>query len=113
MHYIENIVRKHREHGEALVAEAHALAERAAERVKQLLPRWKVSAESTYGSPAWEIIQKSEVFRPDLIVVGSHGHSAIGRLLLGSISQRVITEAACSVRIGTRHASKWIRLQPA
>jgi nucleotide-binding universal stress UspA family protein len=98
--YIESIVRKHREHGEALVAEAHALAERAAERVKQLLPRWKVMAESTYGSPAWEIIKKAEVFRTDLIVVGSHGHSAIGRLVLGSISQRVVTEAVCSVRIG-------------
>lgn len=97
--YIENIVQKHRAHAEALVADAHALAERAANRVRQILPRWKVAAEATYGSPAWEILEKAEAFPADLIVVGSHGHSAIGRLVLGSISQRVLTEAACSVRI--------------
>lgn len=97
--YIENIVQKHRAHGEALVADAQALAERAANRVRQVLPRWKVAAEATYGSPAWEILEKAEAFQADLIVVGSQGHSAIGRLVLGSISQRVLTEAACSVRI--------------
>jgi nucleotide-binding universal stress UspA family protein len=97
--YIESIVKKHREHGESLVAEAQALAERAADRVRLVLPLWKVTAEASYGSPAWEVIKKAESYRPDLIVVGSHGHSSIGRLLLGSISQRILTESACSVRV--------------
>ncbi len=97
--YIESIVKKHREHGEALLADAYALAKTAAERVKKTLPHWNVKAEATYGSPAWEVLKKAETWLPDLIVVGSHGHSAIGRLVLGSISQRVLTEAACSVRI--------------
>lgn len=97
--YFENIVRKRREHGEALLADAHALAEKAASRVRRVLPRWKVTAEATYGSPGWEILAKAEELHPDLIVVGSHGHSVIGNLVLGSISQRVLTEASCSVRI--------------
>lgn len=101
--YIEDIVQKHRAHGEALVAEAQALAERAANRVRQVLPRWKVAAEATYGSPAWGILEKAEAFHADLIVVGSQGQSAIGRLVLGSISQRVLTEAGCSVRIARGH----------
>lgn len=37
--------------------------------------------------------------KADLIVVGSHGRSALGRLFLGSISQKVLTEAHCSVRV--------------
>ena len=32
-------------------------------------------------------------------MVGSHGRSALGRFVLGSMSQRVVTEARCSVRI--------------
>ena len=36
----------------------------------------------------------------DLIVVGSHGHSLLGgRLILGSVSQRVLYDARCSVRV--------------
>ena len=62
-------------------------------------PAWNVKAEATYGSPAWEILSRADDFKPDLIVVGSHGQSAVSRLLLGSISEKVLTEAHCSVRV--------------
>jgi hypothetical protein len=34
-----------------------------------------------------------------LIVVGSHGHTALGRFFFGSVSQKVLHEARRSVRI--------------
>jgi nucleotide-binding universal stress UspA family protein len=34
-----------------------------------------------------------------LIIVGSHGRTALGRLFLGSISQWLLNEARCSVRV--------------
>jgi nucleotide-binding universal stress UspA family protein len=37
--------------------------------------------------------------KADLIVVGSHGRTALGRLFLGSISQWLLNEARCSVRV--------------
>ena len=85
--------------GSAAVKSAKSLAERGAARVRANFPKWKVQAEAIYGSPAWELVFKADKWKPDLIVVGSHGRSALGRLVLGSVSQRVVTEARCSVRI--------------
>ena len=79
--------------------EALASAERARERVRINFPDWDVSADSACGSPAWELVFKADQWKPELIVVGSHGRSALGRFVLGSVSQRVLTEARCSVRI--------------
>lgn len=79
--------------------EALALAERARERVQTNFPNWKVTAASACGSAAWELVTHADKWKPNLIVVGSHGRNALGRFVLGSVSQRVMTEALCSVRI--------------
>jgi nucleotide-binding universal stress UspA family protein len=83
----------------AAAKEMLVLAERARERVQTLFPNWKVSADSSCGSAAWELVAIADEWNPDLIVVGSHGRTALGRFVLGSVSQRVLTEARCSVRI--------------
>ena len=97
--FIEDAVRTYREKGERLVNEAAILAKHAATRVSRMLPGWSVKPLATYGSPAWEVISAADEFEPDLIIIGSHGRSVISRMVLGSISQKVLTEAACSVRI--------------
>jgi len=75
------------------------LAEQAAQWLRGQFPGWRVSAAACHGAPLWGILKQAGTFKPDLIVVGSHGRSALGRMVLGSVSQRVATEAACSVRI--------------
>jgi nucleotide-binding universal stress UspA family protein len=75
------------------------LAEVARARVRANFPNWKVTAKSSCGSAAWELVALADHWKPDLIVVGSHGRTALGRFVLGSVSQRVLTEARCSVRI--------------
>jgi nucleotide-binding universal stress UspA family protein len=84
---------------EPVVEEANRLALRAVERLKTNFPEWTVNAKVERGSPASAILDFAEDWQPDLIVVGSHGRSAVGRLVLGSVSQKVITEARCSVRV--------------
>ena len=81
------------------VHEAGALALEGARRVKARFPDWKVSSRGLVGTPAPAVMQKAEDWHADLIVVGSHGRSAIGRLLLGSVSKQVATEAPCSVLV--------------
>ena len=76
-----------------------ALARQAQSRIRQLFPGWEISAEAGIGSPGSEIIARADKWRPDLIVVGSHGRTALGRMFFGSVSQKVINEARCSVRV--------------
>lgn len=84
---------------EQALVDANRLAQSAAERVQGLFPAWTVHAEARADSPAWGIILKAEEWQADLIVLGSRGLSPVGRLLLGSVSQTVVTQARCSVRI--------------
>jgi nucleotide-binding universal stress UspA family protein len=76
-----------------------ALARRAQSRIQQLFPGWKILVDAGIGSPGSEIIARADEWRPDLIVVGSHGRTALGRMFFGSVSQKVINEAQCSVRV--------------
>jgi nucleotide-binding universal stress UspA family protein len=87
-----------------VVEAAHELAIQASKLVEASFPDWDVSAHSSLGSPASEIIERAAEWKADLIVVGSHGRSAIGRFFLGSVSQSVITGAHCSVRVARGEA---------
>ena len=81
-------------------AEAKGLALLAADRLRRNFPGWRVEAEALSGSPAWAVVTEADRWRPDLVLVGSHGRTALGRFVLGSVSQKVLTEARCSVRVG-------------
>ncbi|MGZ9144169.1 MAG: universal stress protein, partial [Candidatus Binatia bacterium] len=93
-------VRLAHQRAEREVAEASSLAKRAGEQLKLTFPDWNVNHEGAANSPAWALISKADEWKADLIVVGAQGHSVLGgRLILGSVSQRVLYEASCSVRV--------------
>lgn len=54
------------------------------------------------GDPRTEIVDEATEWRADLIVVGSHGHTGLTRLLLGSVAQAVVAHAPCSVEVVRR-----------
>jgi len=90
---------------DAAVAEARQTAERGATHLKRLFPRWTIHATGVADSPSWALIQRGEgsgdaTRAAKMIVVGAAGHSAVGRLMFGSVANQVLSNAGCSVRIG-------------
>ena len=59
----------------------------------------KVKGTVALGAPAIEIVRHAVNWKAELIVMGSHGRGTMGRLLLGSVAQRVLHEARCPVMI--------------
>jgi nucleotide-binding universal stress UspA family protein len=59
-------------------------------------PGVSVRVELRWGhSSAEGIVGYVEIEEPDLLVLGTHGHGAIGRALVGSVSSRVVRAATC------------------
>jgi len=54
--------------------------------------------------PAHEVVKAAEEEGADLIVAGSRGHTAIGGLLLGSVTHRLLHIAPCPVLVVPPHA---------
>lgn len=92
-----------RKHLAELTEKGLIVADAAAERIKKIFPAWKIRGESVCGKPAVELIKKADEWSADLIVVGSHGRSALGRLVLGSVSNKVLHEARRTVRIAKKN----------
>lgn len=88
------------------ITEAHALALEGKKRLQKHFPDWNIEAAESSGSPAREILRRASAWKPDLIAVGSQGRSGLGRFLLGSVSQKVVNEAHCSVRVARGTAWK-------
>jgi nucleotide-binding universal stress UspA family protein len=49
------------------------------------------------GDPAEEILRTAEERRCDLIVLGTHGRTGLGRAVMGSVAEAVLRRAACPV----------------
>jgi len=54
------------------------------------------------GAAAPEIVKYAKDADIDLIVVGTHGRSAVAHLLMGSVAERVVRTASCPV-LTVRH----------
>lgn len=51
------------------------------------------------GKPVSQILGLAAEVGADLIFIGSHGRTGVERLLLGSVSERVVREAGCPVMV--------------
>jgi nucleotide-binding universal stress UspA family protein len=91
---------------EQALKEATEFATKAAERVQSYFPSWKVWSEGLAGWPATDLIITADEWKPDLVVVGSRGRSALSRFILGSVSKKVVTDSLYSVRVARAALAK-------
>ena len=55
--------------------------------------------EIVSGDPAEEIIRLANIHHAQLIVIGSRGLTGVNRILQGSVSSQVVSDAHCSVMV--------------
>ena len=77
----------------------------AREQLRDLAPTdfagdWEADVVS--GDPDAAIVEYAREHGADLIVMGSHGHTGLRHLLMGSVAEHVLRHAACPVLI-VRH----------
>ena len=56
-----------------------------------------------HGDPAHELVAFAEQMGIDMIAAGTHGRSALGRLMLGSVSTKLVRTAKCWVLVAPPH----------
>jgi nucleotide-binding universal stress UspA family protein len=88
----------------AELSKARSTAEEVKHRILERFPEWNVTPMAMEGSASTQILLHADTWKPDPIIVGSHGKGMIRKLFLGSVSNRILHEAACSVRIVHEHA---------
>ena len=93
---IEDLVRSEGDVGEALDLITNQILRHAKERARHAgAPR--VDTLSHWGDAAQSIIDCARDHRIDAIVVGRRGRGQLSGLLLGSVSQKLVTLAPCPV----------------
>lgn len=78
-----------------------------AESRRQLLPQAEslqragipVHPQVAEGRAADAILRAADELKADLIVMGTHGRTGLGRMLIGSVTEQVLRRAACPVYV--------------
>ncbi len=74
----------------------HDLEEKLAS-LKPADPRIPVERRLVEGDVPGEIIRLAQDMGCDLVVMGTHGRTGLGRLLMGSVAEQVVRKATCAV----------------
>ena len=79
----------------------HDQAEKVFKPIRSFFARQRLQASfvTKVGDAASVIVAAARKGRFDLIVMGSHGHGALGGLVLGSVTNRVLAQCATPVLI--------------
>jgi nucleotide-binding universal stress UspA family protein len=102
-------------YGEAVAGlrrDAQQGAETAVEAIRPALrPRAaSVAVRIVDGRPVPAILHSARSWNADLILVGGSGRSALGRAILGSVSDEVVRTAPCPVLVAKRRVAQFERM---
>lgn len=66
-------------------------------KMEERTPRICVESLVLEGDPVDRILRAAEEIHSDMIVMGTHGRTALARLLMGSVAEQVVRKAPCPV----------------
>ncbi|GIW78873.1 MAG: universal stress protein [Gemmatales bacterium] len=69
------------------------------EQIRPLNRSITVRHKMLFGDPATEIVRFAHESMADLIVMGTHGRTGVEKILLGSVAEKVMQDAPCSVMV--------------
>ena len=75
----------------------HKLEQYLNESFPHALSNLKIRLEVEVGLPDKMIVEKAAAEAVDLIVMSTHGRSGLRRFLIGSVTEKVLRQAACPV----------------
>jgi nucleotide-binding universal stress UspA family protein len=58
-----------------------------------------VKVEFRIGPDAATILEFARATQIDLIILGRHGHSSMGKALFGSVAEKIVRKASCAVLV--------------
>jgi universal stress protein A len=67
------------------------------EQVRPNDPNFPVEHRLVQGESVAEILAVADEIKSDVIVLGTHGRTGLGRLLMGSVAEQVVRQAKCPV----------------
>lgn len=62
------------------------------------------------GKPASEILMLAKEIGADKIIIGTKGLTGVERIVLGSVAEKVVREAGCSVEVARDKTYGWVPL---
>ncbi len=86
--YMRDIEKTMKKRGDSILDKIEEMGYNMDVKVKKILVK---------GIPDDEIIKEAE--KDDLVIMGGKGHSALGRILVGSVSEKVLHHADATVMI--------------
>jgi nucleotide-binding universal stress UspA family protein len=71
----------------------------AATYLSRVPPGVELKVEFRIGPDATTILEFARATRIDLIILGRHGHSSVGKALFGSVAEKIVRKAECAVLV--------------
>ena len=74
-------------------------AEKVLKPISRFLDKHSVTyrTEWVVGQPAEQVLRAVKKFKAHIVVMGTHGHGLLGRAVMGSVAQKVVTESEVPV----------------
>jgi nucleotide-binding universal stress UspA family protein len=71
----------------------------AATYLSRVPPGQEVKVEFRIGPDAATILEFAKAAQIDVIILGRHGHSSVGKALFGSVAEKIVRKAECAVLV--------------